>query len=288
MHSPFEFPRLQTPCLMGIINVTPNSFSDGGVHLPPDAAIEHGRLLAKVGAQILDLGAEASSFFRPGVAPVDPTEQLRRLLPVIPPLAEMSETAGVYLSIDTRSAAVARETLHAGAHIINDISAATYDPDMLRIVAETGAAIILMHIGPAFPAVVTTDDPDIINSVRHYLKERIAAAEHAGIPRNRMAIDPGVGFGKSSADNWRLALRCHEFSDLGVPVVLGASRKRFLETEPPDDVRPHGWSDFVRRMPSGVHPRDAATTALSATAAGRGVAIHRVHDVTLTRRALKM
>jgi dihydropteroate synthase len=288
MHTPFDFHRLQTPCLMGIVNVTPNSFSDTGSHYTTEAAIKHGRALARGGAQIVDLGAEASSFFRPGVEPVESIEQLRRLLPVIPSLVAVNETSGAYLSIDTRSSDVACETLRAGAHIINDISAATHDPAMLRTVAETGAAIILMHIGPAYPAVVTTDDPDIVTTVRNYLMERVAAAENAGIPRNRIATDPGVGFGKSAADNWRLALRCCELSDLGVPVVLGASRKRFLETEPPADVRPHGWSDFVRSMPAGAHPRDPATAAITAVTAQKGVAIHRVHDVTLARRALKI
>ncbi len=226
---PFNFLDLQRPSLMGVINVTPNSFSDGGKYLDPSAAAAHGRELTAEGAAILDLGAEASSFFREGVQPVDSAEQLRRLLPVLPELVQ----SGAMISIDTRSAAVANETVRAGAAIVNDISAATHDPDMLQTVASSGAALILMHIGDRYPAVVTDDAPDILATVQEYLQARINAALKAGIDRTRLAIDPGVGFGKSPADNWRLALRCHELTKLGVPVVLGASRKRFLETPPP-------------------------------------------------------
>ncbi len=269
---------------MGVVNVTPNSFSDGGQFLAPDAAIAHGRELAAQGAAILDLGAEASSFFREGVTPVDAAEQQRRLLPVVHALT----VTGALISIDTRSAAVAEETVRAGAVIVNDISAGTHDAQMLPTVAACGAGMVLMHIGPRYPAVVTDDDADIIHSVREYLRARIDAAESAGIERTRLAVDPGVGFGKSAADNWRLALRCHEFADLGVAILLGASRKRFLETSPPSDVQPPDWEERARQFRGEGHPRDAATAALTALAAERGVGIHRVHNVTLTRRALKM
>lgn len=269
---------------MGVVNVTPNSFSDGGQFLAPASAIARGRALAAEGASIVDLGAEASSFFRAGVTPVDAAEQLRRLLPVIPELAG----GGIRISVDTRSAEVAREGVRAGAVIVNDISAGTHDRGMLRTVAESGAGLVLMHIGEKYPEVVQEDVPDVVGSVREYLRKRVEAARHAGIELGRIAVDPGVGFGKSAADNWRLALRCHELADLGVPVILGASRKRFLETLPPPEVRPAGWEALVSEFGAEGHPRDAATAALTAITAERGTAVHRVHNVTLARRALKM
>jgi dihydropteroate synthase len=270
---------------MGIVNITPDSFSDGGAFLDPAAAAAHARQLAAQGARLLDLGAEASSFFRPGVVPVPAEEQLRRLLPVLELLADLSTDAGggVALSVDTRSAQVARAAVRAGAAIINDISAGTHDADLLRAVAETGAAVILMHSTPGYPATPAADDPDIFATVRAYLECRAQAAVAAGIPPERIAVDPGLGFGKTMADNWRLALRVGELSSR-FPLAIGASRKRFLDTPPPSDAPvPPGWQELVARLqPRAAHPRDAASAALAILTADR--AIHRVHNVALATR----
>lgn len=275
------------PLLMGVVNVTPNSFSDGNRYLTPAAAVTHGRRLVQEGAALLDLGAEASSFFRPGVEPVPPEEQLRRLLPVV---EELATTA--LLSIDTRSATVARACLKAGAAVINDISAGEHDPAMLATLAEYEAPLVLMHISPTYPATPPSDDADIVQTVRQYLERRVAAAIQAGIARERLWIDPGVGFGKTMADNWRLVGRIEHLAGLGLPVVLGVSRKRFLEFPPPTDLgivlpalplEPTPPAD--RETPS-LHPRDILTAQVTAWAAGRSIPIHRVHHVALARRAL--
>jgi len=269
---------------MGILNITPDSFSDGGAFLAPAAAATHARQLVAQGARILDLGAEASSFFRPGVVPVPPDEQLRRLLPVLELLRDLPPEPGVALSIDTRSAQVARAAIRAGAAIINDISAGTHDPDMLPAIAQTGAAVILMHITPGYPATPPADDPDIFATVRAYLECRAQAAMATGIPPERIALDPGLGFGKTMPDNWRLALRAAEISNR-FPLVIGASRKRFLETPPPPDVPlPPGWPTLIARLqPRATHPRDPASAALAILTADR--AIHRIHNISLAATA---
>lgn len=287
----FSFSQLTYPCLMGIVNVTPDSFSDGGEFQDGAAAIAQGRRLAEAGAGLLDVGAEASSFFRPGVTAVDAAEQLRRLHGIVPALGGIRQE--VRVSVDTRSAAVAKACIDGGAAVVNDISAGTHDPAMLETVAALGAGLILMHIGAAYPANPPEDDVDIVKTVRVFLETRIAAATAAGIPKERLAIDSGVGFGKTPRDNWRLALHCHEWTDLGVPVVLGASRKRFLETPPPEEVRPE-WNALMKRAselrPEMRHARDPASAAMTALAAHGGgrMQIHRVHDVTLARLALTL
>jgi dihydropteroate synthase len=277
----FSFTSLPTPAYAGIVNITPNSFSDGNRFLDPAAAVAHARDLLGKGAKILDLGAEASSFFRPGVTPIDPDEQLRRLLPVVDQLAKIPD---VVLSIDTRSSVVAAEMLRRGAHIINDISAGTHDPAMLATVATHHAAVILMHISPNFPENAKENDSDIVRTVQNYLEERMNAAEAAGIGRDQIAIDPGLGFGKTPHDNWTLALRAHEIPrSLNVPLVLGCSRKRFLETAPPAQLLPAAsWQDALTRS-SRVgphppqHPRDPATFALTDLTLQNGIRLHRLH-----------
>jgi len=230
------------------------------------------------GAAILDLGAEASSFFRPGVKAVPAEEQLRRLGPVVEGLA-----AEVVLSIDTRSAEVAREMLGRGAMIINDISAGTHDAGMLRAVAERKAGVILMHIGATYPENPREDDRDIVGTVRDYLAGRVEAAVAAGIGPEKIAVDPGLGFGKTAGDNWRLGFLANEIqAALGVPVVLGASRKRFLETVPPAELmEPTRWRELLAQhsRAGGSHPRDPATAAVTELALRRGLYLHRVHRV---------
>jgi len=259
---------------MGVVNVTPNSFSDGGDFLDPDAAAEQARHLVAQGARVIDLGAEASSFFRPGVEPVPAEEQLGRLLPVLERLRDLPPE--VLISVDTRSAQVAEEAIRAGAAIINDISAGTHDQELLPTVARAGASMILMHMSPNYPATPESDDRDIVATVRAYLAGRAAAAMRVGIAPERIALDPGVGFGKTMADNWRLALRAQAVGS-GFPVVLGVSRKRFLETAPPPDVPlPPQWGELLVSFQAGAkHPRDPATAALTTLAVG--VPIHRVH-----------
>lgn len=288
MTLPFTFTSLKTPALMGIVNVTPDSFSDGGRFFDPRAAADHALKLAAEGASIVDLGAEATSFFRAGVTPVPAEEQLRRLLPVLELLRGMS--GDIVISVDTRSAEVARAVLGAGATIINDISAGTHDPEMLGAVAEAGAGIVLMHMSPGFPATPEADDPNIVESVRQYLEARVHEAIDADITPQQIAVDPGVGFGKTMADNWRLTMRAGELRQLAgveLPVVLGVSRKRFLETPAPADVRlPLSWEKGVAAAQAGLEqPRDAATALLTGLTA-RVVGIHRVHNVALSKRVL--
>jgi len=301
------------PWLMGIVNITPNSFSDAQRYLRPEAALEHCATLARQGAAILDLGAEASSFFRPGVEAVDAAAQLRRLLPVLEGLGGLLGSAGdatrrdamgkrPVISIDTRDAAVARAALGAGADVINDISAGTHDPAMFAALAELAAPVVLMHVAPGYPTPPTRDDADIVATVGGYLARRAAAAVAAGIAPQRLCIDPGIGFGKTMADNWRLLARASEFAALGYPFVLGISRKRFLDAA--------AWAEMPRDLPEAesltaalaaaarwdreipdvaraeLHPRDAATAALTAWAAKQGVTIHRVHNVALAAWAL--
>ncbi len=285
----FSFQQLKAPALMGVVNITPDSFSDGGRYLSAEHAAAHARRLAAEGAAIVDLGAEASSFFRAGVQAVSSSEQLARLMPVLHALQSFS---GAVISVDTRDAAVARAALASGAGSINDISAGTHDPELLSVVAQTHAGLILMYIAPAYPATPAHDQPNIVATVHDYLRQRVAAALAAGIPPDRLAVDPGIGFGHTMADNWRLVARCGDLASLGVPVVLGASRKRFLETLPPDGLIP-AWADTLGRTTrkaqglADLHGRDPASAAVVRLTA-QTAAIHRVHHVTLAGTALTM
>jgi dihydropteroate synthase len=282
---------------MAVLNITPDSFSDPGRLLDPHAALEHALRAIDDGAYILDLGAEASSFFRPGIRPVPADEQLRRLLPILQRLIPQLPP-GILLSVDTRSAAVARAALDAGAHLINDISAGTHDPDLLPTVARyPHAAIAVMHISPNYPATPAADDPDILATVRTYLHDRLQAALAAGIPSTHIALDPGIGFGKTMPDNWTLALHASDLlpPHAQAPLILGASRKRFLETPPP--VQAHApLSRLLATLPppsDAAHPRDPLTAALTLHTTqhwppASPPLIHRIHNVTLLRSALTM
>ncbi len=219
--------------VMGIVNVTPDSFSDGGRYLEPEAAIARCLELEAEGADILDLGAEST---RPGSQPVPAAEQIRRLEPVLRALAGRREAAAPTLtrpeaalvSVDTRSAAVAARALELGAHMINDVSALS-DPGMATSVAASGAALVLMHM-QGTPATMQ-DAPryeDVAREVAGYLGERMAVARGAGVAEECLAVDPGIGFGKSAAHSLELLARLDELARLGRPVLVGASRKRFL------------------------------------------------------------
>lgn len=247
--------------VMGVVNVTPDSFFDGGRYAAAEAAITQGQTLRAAGADILDIGGESS---RPGAEPVTTAEECRRVLPVIEALAN---TTDAILSIDTCKTEVARKALDAGAHVINDITAACGDPGMLNVARQYGAGLILMHM-QGEPRTMQ-DQPaytNVVDDVRHFLADRIEAAVAAGVPRNRLAVDPGIGFGKTFDHNWTLLATLAEWSALEVPVLVGASRKRFLGA--------------LCNRP--VEERLPASLAVAAWAAAHGAAIIRTHDVKET------
>ncbi len=261
------------PLLMAIINVTPDSFSDGGAFDGPDAAVRHAMRCIEEGASIVDIGGEST---RPGAQPVSADEQIRRTVPVIGALVRAGIPAAI--SIDTTSAAVASAALAAGAHIVNDVSAGTDDAGMFGVCAAAGCGIVLMHRlrRPAEDSYSTqyANAPaygDVVVAVRDALAERVEAAVTAGIARESIAIDPGLGFGKSVEDNWALIRRLDEIAALGHPVLVGASRKSFVGAKA-------GIAD--------PRQRDAASAEAALECAGRGAAILRVHDVAIHRDAL--
>lgn len=256
---------MDTPRIMGIVNVTPDSFSDGG-RWNGDGGLGHGRELMAEGAHILDIGGEST---RPGAAAVPVPEEIARTRPAI---AALSREAAV--SVDTRKAEVARAAAAAGAGMINDVSGFDFDPGMAAAVAETGAAVCLMH-AQGLPENMQ-DDPrygDVLLDVYDALAERIARAEAAGIPRDRIVIDPGIGFGKTLEHNLAILRRISLYHGLGVPVLLGASRKRFVGTI--------GGTETAAQ-------RDPGSLAVTLAAVQQGIQIHRVHDVAGTRQGLAL
>jgi dihydropteroate synthase len=252
--------------VMGIVNVTPDSFSDGGLFLDADAAIEHGRELLAEGADILDIGGEST---RPGAQPVAADEEIRRVIPVIEALA----ADGARISIDTAKAEVAKRALDAGATIVNDVSAFRFDPDLAGVAADTGATVVLMHM-LGEPRTMQ-DDPryeEVVTDVKRFLEDRVAYATAQGIPVERIWVDPGIGFGKTLAHNLELIARLDEIVAIGRPVVFGASRKSFL-------------GKLTGRQ---VDERLAGTIAANIIAHERGARVFRVHDVAPTVDALKV
>ena len=259
---------MNRPQIMGILNVTPDSFSDGGRFLAPEAALAQARAMAE-GADLLDIGGEST---RPGAAEVAVDEEVARTAPVIAALRVGGLATPI--SIDTRKAPVAKAALAAGAGIVNDVAAMGFDPEMAPVVAGAGAPVILMH-SIKTPATMQ-DDPryeDVLLDVYDFLKARIAAAEAAGIARGRIMVDPGIGFGKTAAHNLALLGRLSLFHDLGVAVLLGASRKRFIGTIGGEDRA-------ERRMPGSV--------AVALAGVAQGAQVLRVHDVAETRQALRL
>jgi dihydropteroate synthase len=260
----FTFTR---PLIMGIVNVTPDSFSDGGLYDTTEGAILHAAELAAAGADIVDVGGEST---RPGSDAVEEGEELSRVLPVLDGLAGLHAA----ISIDTRKANVARAAAKAGATIFNDVSALTYDKDSLAAAAETGLSVVLMH-AKGEPETMQ-DDPrynDVVLEVFDYLAERIAAAEAAGIPRSRIAADPGIGFGKTMDHTLALLANLSLLHGLGAPLLVGASRKR-----------------FISGIDGGETPqsREAGSFAVALVAAAHGAQILRVHDVAGSRQALSV
>ena len=256
---------LDRPRIMGILNVTPDSFSDGGQWLAPEAAVQRGLALVAEGADILDIGGEST---RPGAAEVPVEEELRRVVPVIEALARQ---VPVPLSVDTRKSAVAQAALAAGASIVNDVSALG-DPAMAAAVRGAGAGVVLMH-SRGTPANMPRAPryADVVAEVRAYLAARVAAAVAAGIGRARIVIDPGIGFGKTTAHNLALLGALAGLAELA-PVLVGASRKRFI-------------GEITGAPADGRLPGSLAVALWSVT---RGAAILRVHDVAATCAAVKM
>jgi dihydropteroate synthase len=256
---------LDRPRIMAIVNVTPDSFSDGGKRLDPAQAIDDGLRFVSEGADIIDVGGEST---RPGSRPTAPDEELQRVQPVIEGLARHD----VIVSIDTRRASVARACLDAGARIVNDTSALEDDPDLMPLVARRGVPVVLMHRrGRPQDKYVVPPYANVVEDVRQFLLERAAACQQAGIPRDRIALDPGIGFGKSVTENVALIAGSARLAEAGYPVVIGASRKSFIG-------RLTGIDEPRRRDPASVW--------IAVEAARRGAAIVRVHDVAATRQAL--
>ena len=249
---------------MGVVNVTPDSFSDGGLFLDPEAAVAHGRELIEAGAEILDVGGEST---RPGAEPVGEDEELRRVVPVIEGLRDGSSR----ISIDTSKAAVAAAALKTGAEIVNDVTALRGDPEMAALCADRGATVVLMHM-LGEPRTMQ-DNPrydDVVADVKAFLAQRLEAAVAAGIEEDRVWLDPGIGFGKTGAHNMELLRRLGELRDLGRPLVVGTSRKSFI-----------GKVDG-----SPADQRLGGTIASSVLAATEGADVLRVHDVAEVRQAL--
>jgi dihydropteroate synthase len=256
---------------MGIVNVTPDSFSDGGRWDTTEAAVAHGVDLLEQGADLLDIGGEST---RPGATRPLVAEELDRVVPVIRELAE----AGVLLSVDTMRSEVAEAAVAAGARIVNDVSGGLADPRILDVVAGTDATYVAMHWRAHADRMrdFTDYSPDgVVATVRRELGERLDAAVAAGIPRERILLDPGLGFAKRPEHNWGLLASLHAFDDLGCPLLVGASRKSFLGSLLAHDGAPRP-----------VDEREHAHAALVALLAARGVDSLRVHDVRATRDAL--
>lgn len=257
----------RVPRVMGIVNVTPDSFSDGGRSATLDDAVEQGIRLVREGAAILDIGGESS---RPGAEPVTLEEELRRVVPVVEALATRLD---VPISVDTTKAEVARQALRAGAAIVNDISALSSDRELAQVVVEAGAGIVLMHM-QGTPRTMQLDPQynDVVAEVVTYLEERIAWAESQGIRRAQIAIDPGIGFGKTTAHNLLILQNIERFANLGCAVLVGTSRKRLL-------------GDLTGRP---VKEREAATVVSSLAAGIGGANVVRVHDVAPMADAIKV
>ncbi|MEN3792266.1 dihydropteroate synthase [Fulvimarina sp. MAC3] len=246
-------------CIMGVLNATPDSFSDGGRYASVEAAVAESLRMVEQGATIIDIGGEST---RPGATPVDASEEQSRIMPVIEELARRSDCI---ISVDTYRSETARLAVEAGAHIVNDVWGAQKDPEIAKVAAETGAGLCLMHTGRERDRL-----EDVIEDQFLFLKRSLEIAEEAGVPREAIVLDPGFGFEKDGAENMVLMARFDEVLPLGYPVLVGTSRKRFVRTDPEG------------RLPNP----DYATAATSALLRERGADIFRVHDVAINRDAL--
>ena len=256
------------PLLMGVLNVTPDSFSDGGLHQDPATAVARAHEMVELGADLIDIGGEST---RPGADRVSPEEQLKRVLPVIRQL-QQELPPELPISIDTASTVVAGAALEQGAAIVNDISAGRDDPGMFRLVAEAGIPYIIMHM-QGVPRTMQ-DNPqytNVVEEIKSFLQERAAAARDEGVMQENLVIDPGIGFGKSRRDNLDIIMNLDRFAATGYKVMLGASRKRFMGSI--CDIT--SYSELV-----------GATCATTAIGVFAGVSILRVHDIKENRQAL--
>ena len=267
-----------SPLVMGIVNVTPDSFFDGGKHNSPEAAYEHAMLLLQQGAVILDIGGESS---RPGSAPVSEQEELDRVCPVVEALAQTASIAEdlenpgthkFYISVDTVKAKVARECMRLGAHIINDISACAMDPDMLSTVADTGASVVLNHMRGSFGTMQQDFKPyeNVVQEVRQELLVQANKLLALGVEKKKICLDPGIGFGKSVQDNIDLMKAVDEFLADGYPVLVGTSRKSYIGKMP-------GLENSDRLIP---------TVTAGVIAALGGASVLRVHDVREAKESI--
>jgi dihydropteroate synthase len=264
-----------TTLIMGIVNVTPDSFSDGGRYADADTAIAHGLWLRAEGANLLDVGGEST---RPGAERVAPRVEQERVLPVVRALAE----AGAVVSIDTMNASTALAAVEAGARYVNDVSGGLADSDLLAAVATTNADLVLGHWrGPSADMYARAEYADVAQEVLRELTDRADAAAAAGIPPSRLVVDPGIGFGKKSAQNWDVLRALPRVVGLGHRVLVGTSRKRFLA----EALATHGTADDPSVTESR---RDLATAVTSVLAAQAGAWAVRVHDVAATRDALRV
>jgi dihydropteroate synthase len=264
-----------TTLIMGIVNVTPDSFSDGGRYVDPDTAIAHGLWLRAEGANVLDIGGEST---RPGAERVAPRVEQERVLPVVRALVD----AGAAVSIDTMNASTALAAVETGARFVNDVSGGLADPDLLAAVAGTDAELILGHWrGPSADMYARADYADVVHEVLRELTERADAAAAAGIPPGRLIVDPGIGFGKKGVQNWDVLRALPRVIGLGHRVLVGTSRKRFLA----EALSTDGTAEDPRVTESR---RDLATAVTSVLAARSGAWAVRVHDVVATRDALRV
>ena len=253
------------PLVMGIVNVTPDSFSDGGRYLDEEIAVRHALTLIEEGADFVDVGGEST---RPGAEAVSQDEELRRVIPVV---ARVAEQSAVPVSVDTSKAEVARQAIAAGARIVNDISGLTHDERMADLCGEAGVGVICMH-RQGSPQTMQSEPryADVVGEVRDFLLRRVEALEAHGLPQERVVVDPGVGFGKTAEHNLELLSNIHRFRDFGRPVMIGHSRKRFL-------------SKLLGRE---VDERLPGTMGVSIALAMQSTDILRVHDVRATRDVL--
>jgi dihydropteroate synthase len=262
---------MNPPLIMGIVNVTPDSFFDGGRHASPEAAIAHGRRLLEEGADILDVGGEST---RPGAQIVPADTEQQRILPIIRALMPIAKDHGVLISVDTRNASTMQKAVEAGAGMVNDVSALSHDPESLRVVAERPCRIVLMHMAGT-PGSMQNDPRygDVVGEVKTFLHKRVEIAVAAGVDRDRLILDPGIGFGKTEGHNLALLKGLPALNQIGCPVLIGVSRKGFIgrlsRNEPAAD-----------RLPGSL--------ALALHAAIHGAAILRVHDVAATFQALAL
>ncbi len=258
---------LGAPLIMGILNVTPDSFSDGGESFLFEDALARGRAMIAAGASIIDVGGEST---RPGANPVDECEEIARVVPVIKALV----AEGALISVDTRNAAVMRASISAGARIVNDVTALTGSKSAMDVVAGSEVDVVLMHMqGEPGTMQIRPSYKNVVEEVGAYLASRISACEVAGIPKSRIAVDPGIGFGKTLQHNIELVAKLDTLHSLGTPVVLGTSRKHFI-----------GQISGVEFAPERTFGSVAAVLAARA----KGVQIFRVHDVLETLQALSV